>query len=285
MQVSGQESIRVQRHQGVPPKPQTASETIQRPADAPRANRTQRMIVTRYDGVPNRLYLDVHDEAGRDGYVIVDSGTSRSWLKASGRGPEFTPDAYVARLGGERMHMLGRRVPFTENHDKPIIGCVGNDYLLAGVTVLDLGRGHLTRMPARARVPGSNTWHRFPIEVQGGIILTQAVLGGKQRTLLVDTGAPSSILIGQRLGPNARHEEKGDVYDQPLDLEQVEMPLQLPDGSSRVVPVELMEHFAHLENDVARPLKRHIDGILGLSSLGGRRVIFDRARKEMLLEP
>lgn len=243
-------------------------------------------VVRTADGHLDRLYLPVHLEAAEPALAIVDCGTPRTWLRSTGKGEEWIDDAWRATLGGLRLILPGRRVPpFEESAGPlPVIGAVGNDYLLAGITVLDVANACLTRLRAAGAQPAWDAWPAFHIEVERGMIFLDAELDGVSRRLQLDTGAPACILLRDEGEASDAVGVGRDVLGNPLPMHRSTTAFSLPGGSSRTVPLWKMRSFPHLEA-VGTATGQKLEGILGLSALGQKRIVLDAVGGRVLLEP
>lgn len=265
----------------------SAEDAIGRPADDPLPDEAPIKIVVVEDDVGlQRLYLPIEVD-GAKRYAIVDCGTARFWIASpqeEGKG-EWIDNAWVATLGGRRLHVLGRRVPgFHEMifGQRPI-GAIGNDFLLAGTLVLDLAKGSLTRLPRGTVVPEAATWPSVPFTLLRGMILLDVTFDGQEAHVLLDTGAPKAVWIGQKGKKGDLLGETHDVHGEKLRYWLGAMSLGLG-SETRRVKVQRMERFPHLEV-TAEALGEEVDGLLGLSSLGRRRIVLDPEEGKMLLEP
>jgi hypothetical protein len=241
------------------------------------------MIVMRDpDGELNRLYLPVTlDDAVV--LAIVDCGTPRTWLRAPGEGAQWVDDLHVATMAGQRMVIPGRRVPAFEEAAglPPVVGCVGNDFLLAAVTVLDVETATLTRMASLD--PTFLGWPALGFEVQAGMIFVDAVLDGEPRRCQLDTGAPASVLLRDGGGLDDDTGEGRDVLGNALPMRKGRGTFAFG-GRVRDVPIWKMRAFPHLE-EVGRLAGQSLDGMVGLSSLGQTRIVLDPFGQRLLLEP
>lgn len=268
--------------------PAPATPIVRPDDDPPKGALPVRMIVRLDKGNPCRLYVPIEVDGSKK-LAIVDCGTSRFWLELpqeEGK-DEWADDAFVVTMGGQRLHVLGRRVPpFQETAEgQAAIGAIGNDYLLAGTLLLDLREGTLQRLPRGTPVPEAAKWPAVPFALKRGIIVLDARFDLRRVRVMLDTGAADSIWKGQTGKRGDVRGETNDVHGNPLPYWLGTMRLQLGGGLlGRKVPVMRMKALEHLD-EIARAIGEKLDGIVGLTSLGRRRVIIDPVRQRILLEP
>jgi hypothetical protein len=264
-----------------------ASAAASKPSAPVAVPETIRVRLTHAGGELDRVYVPVTVQPnGQAEHVILDSGTARTWFRLANATEDFTPNAFVAKIGASTLSVFGRDVPaFDESVDgRVVIGAIGVDLISAGPTVLDLRSSTLVRYPTSFVVPGSDTWPVMPIAVTRGLIHGHVTVDGVDHHVMVDTGSPTTLLIAQPEPgdqPRTSHDALGNpftVYDGRGDL------VIAPELGDTDVAVTRAPTFPHL-TDIANALGLPIDGLLGLSSMGGRRVLFDLAAGVVRFEP
>ncbi|MBM3461183.1 MAG: hypothetical protein FJX76_03685 [Armatimonadetes bacterium] len=238
------------------------------------------IIVWKVDGHLDRFYLPVKPAEGPPGVMIVDCGTPRSWLHSFGEGAEWVEGAHRATIAGRGYVLPGRRVPpFDEAEGLPqkIIGAVGNDFLLAGSVIFDVPGTSMTRLPADAALPPTDGWHVFAVEIVNGMIFLDAELDGAIRRVQLDSGAPASILLRDAGDADDAEASGRDVLGNALAVRKSSGTFK-----GRTVPLWKMRTFPHLEA-VGAATGQKLEGILGLSSLGQKRIVITQTR--LFLEP
>jgi hypothetical protein len=261
------------------------SVTVRHPSDPVTSSERIVLRMTLEDGLPDRLYVPVTKDGAAE-HAILDSGTARTWFRLANATQDWTDNAFVSRIGDENLTILGRKVPpFTESVDGRVaVGALGIDFLSAGPTELDLHAGVLIRHPVGFEVPGSESWPVLRIQKTRGLIHGEATIDGQLRRLLIDTGAPTSILLAQPQPgdvPRTSHDVLGNPFTVWDGRGQVEIADHL--GTSDV-PLTRAPSFPHL-TDTANAMGVELDGLLGLTSLGRGRVIFDLANGVLRFEP
>ena len=259
--------------------------TLARPGDPVATPVNIPLQMSTANGALDRLFLPVMT-GGRQEHVIIDSGTGRTWFRLPGAKTEWTDDAFVAQIGGQTMSILGRDVPaFSDSvNGRPAIGTVGMDFLSAGPTELDLGRGALIRYPPGFQVPEAATWPTLPIKLAGGLMYANIQVNGRPHQVVLDTGSPTTILVESPL-PGDKPRITQDVLGHPFKVWDGSGLLTLgPGDAGRQVAVTRAPSFPHL-SDVSQAMGVPVDGLLGLSGLGRGRVIIDTARGVVQIEP
>lgn len=230
----------------------------------------------------SRVYVPV-DQNGTREHAILDSGTARTWYRLAS-GTDFTADAFVSRIGDTTLTIFGRNVPALGEtiEGREEIGAIGLDWMSAGPTELDLRNGRLVRYPVGTVLPGVESWPTMTVRRSRGLVHGDVTVDGVTHHVMVDTGAPITLLIGEpRPGdvPRTSHDVLGQSFT-------------VYDGTSTVaiaaeghaVPVERAPVFQHL-TDIGNAIGENIEGLLGLSSMGQGRVIFDLGAGLIRFEP
>jgi hypothetical protein len=137
----------------------TASAAARKPSDPVATAETIRVKLPRFGGDLERVYVPVF-VGGRTEHVMLDSGTARTWFRLANTPQEFTPNAFVGKIGDSTLSVFGRNVPDSNElvDGRQEIGCIGTDWLSAGPVVLDLRNSTLVRHPPGFVEPGSESW-------------------------------------------------------------------------------------------------------------------------------
>jgi hypothetical protein len=264
----------------------TAAETVRHPADPVSSPEAIPVELTHENRHLERVYVPATKD-GLGEHVILDSGTARTWFRLDGATQDFTADAFVGRFGDSALSVFGRRVPaFDEIVDgRPAIGAIGIDFFSAGPTELDLRNSRLIRYPAHSEVPGgASGWPAIALQKTRGLIHGVVTLDGVPRRVLIDTGAPTSMLLASG-EPGDTPRTDHDVFGNPFPVWDGHARLELDPrlGSSEIV-ITRAPKFPHLQ-ETAAAMGVDIEGILGLSSLGSGRVVFDVDALALRFEP
>jgi hypothetical protein len=246
------------------------------------------MKVTSNGGEPSRLYLPVLEDGTTPEHIIVDCGTSRTWFTLTGAAQMWTPNAFVATIGGQLTSILGRNVPpFVETVDgRRAIGALGNDFITSGPTEIDVRRGVFKRYPPGTEIAAAASWPTMRVRIKRGILLGEAVIDGKLRQLQIDTGAPTTMLVGEEGHPGDTMRIVHDVLGHGYPVWDGHGDVTLAPGvESPNTRISRAPEFPHFTLDVAQPLGEDLDGVLGLAAIGFRSIIIDVAAGVIRVEP
>jgi hypothetical protein len=196
-------------------------------------------------------------------------------------GPPLAPNAGTVIFGG-RPHRLDswrtRPVPGVQGLD--VIGIVGADAFLGAPTELDVRRGRLVR---HSRLPDEvRTWPAVPVAVKDGVLVTRARVNGYDLRLLLDTGSEDTIVMSGDVD-----EQRGalttDALGNPIRLVTTRAWLAWERPAASALPVMWTRSFPAFEEEVAT--WGGMGGVLGMSALGRRRLVFDAAHGRVYVEP
>jgi hypothetical protein len=236
---------------------------------------------------PTRLYLPVTKDGIRE-HIIVDCGTSRTWFTLAGATQMWTPNAFVATIGDQLTSILGRGVPpFVETvGGRRAIGALGNDFITSGPTEIDVRRGVYKRFPPGTPIPSAASWPTMKVTLKRGILLGEAVVDGRLRQLQIDTGAPTTMLVGEQGQPGDTQRIVHDVLGHGYPVWDGHGDITLAPGiESPHTQITRAPEFPHFTIDIAQALGLPLDGVLGLAAIGYRSIIIDIAAGVMRIEP
>ena len=225
-----------------------------------------RLLLTTYQ---HQRYIHVLAN-GANAFLLLDTGSDLTFLQEPlGTTPDPTPDAGTIVLGCAPATLVGRpEAKLPDVNGTPTIGQLGTDRVLAQPTEIDLAGG---AMSLGGTFDDAATWPTTSFDVVQGLILPHVTLGGQPMRLMLDTGAPDTLWLGQQPQP-------GDVE---ADLEDAEGNLVTAyrgtatlaigswQGDVAVTRVPSWPYFEQTVHD----LGGDVGGLLGLSSLGGGVVI------------
>ena len=154
----------------------------------------------------------------------------------------------------------------------PIAGILGADFLLEHSALLDLQRRLLVRYPSGTEMPTSAEWLELPSRVIGGLLVVDAQLDGKQVPLVLDTGLPSIVWLGQGRNPGDQPAVAKDLDRRPLRGSYGTVRFQ-SGGYARKVSAFRVRSFPALEATAAR-VGADLRGLLGLGAFSGRALCF-----------
>jgi len=245
------------------------------------------LVTTRADGVADSQVVPVRYQ-GRDAWLALDTGAPFSFLFAEPGGPEYVEQAGTVELAGESWTLPGYgddAIGVELFQGRPIVGLLGLDFFLDRPSAIDYPAGRLERGAAR---PQHGERERLTILKLRGFehahALVEVLLDGRTRTLMFDTGAHDTLLLGDAAGSNAGPDE-AEVEVQTADgttwpVRAGQGRLLLPGAPPCVIPVLRAQSIGYLS-----PMLEELgaEGLLGLTALGWRRIEFDFQAGELRL--
>jgi hypothetical protein len=217
----------------------------------------------------------------RDVLFLLDTGSASSFLYDA-LDARDRRDAEAVRVGCHEISLRHRRNRGQRPHGGvDVVGTIGTDLLRNGVFELDLRHGALA-MLARKELPNDVSWNRVTLEIVRGIALARVTVDGRPRRMMIDTGTAHLLM----LDPSAVEEGAASTTDS-AGRTILLVPAKDTIGFEGMPEVEarswhtrrhpsFQKHIASLGGD--------IEGIVGLSTLGRRRVVFDFEQHAMYLE-
>lgn len=211
--------------------------------------------------------------AGEDVYLGFDSGSPMTFVFGDPEGPEYVPDAATISIGcvdwivdAIRFEGIGE-----ERLDgRRVVGVLGLDFFEEHAIAIDYPRGELVQY--RERAPNLAGASSLPIRgLEELRVLTDVDLDGASLALMVDTGAPSTIVLGMEGRPGDEEIVLGTANGRTWTAYAGDGVLVLPGEAPRTVPVLRALELEYVEEAV-----RDVGavGLLGMTSLGWRRVVF-----------
>jgi hypothetical protein len=238
------------------------------------------LVIERRAGHPVRFYVRVEGEGG-PGLMLLDTGTAKSHLTRPMNGPAMVSQAGRIRVGCRTQAMDGWAERALDPFGGlPVLGSFGADFVMKGTTELDLRSGRLIRwgqlLPDVVRA-----WPQVALGTKDGMPVTRAVVDGYPLELLVDTGSEDSILMTEDLD-----DRQATVTTDALgnSLRLVSMTSSLLWGAApQNVRVSWTRQFPAFQRLVQS--WGGTAGLLGVTSLGERRIVFDASDRRLYLEP
>jgi hypothetical protein len=227
-----------------------------------------------------RVFVDVtKDDAGA--LFLCDTGAASTHLMHALDGPRHTARAGTIRLGCEaRVLDSSPQIPLDRFAGRDVIGILGADAVTSRLTELDLQAGTLR---FHDRLPDDVVnWPAVPLELVNGVLLTRAKVDGRPARLLLDTGTDAVLLLTETPGLG-QVVTTTDVFGNALHLVWSSAQLEWDRDEVRKVPAWRTRAHPAFERH-ARELGG-ADGILGLSAMGSRRLVFDLAHARLLVSP
>ncbi|HEU0031685.1 MAG TPA: hypothetical protein VFQ53_13695 [Kofleriaceae bacterium] len=230
------------------------------------------LVTTRVDGVADTQVVPIELD-GRDAWLALDTGAPLTFVFSDPAGPVFVDHAADITIGCEVRAVAGYRADAigAEVFDgKPIVGILGLDFF-APAGEIDYPGGTLAR---RARVPAdAAALPAAPLTVIDERALVDVVIDDVPLRLMVDTGAQSTLWLGVT----------GDADDEQGQIEMADGTLwDVWFGDGQLVlagePPRSVPVIRGLANDYIGPELEALgaQGLLGLTSIGWRRIVIDR---------
>lgn len=237
-------------------------------------------------GRPSRIFIPAtidstgESAAPAESIVLwVDTGSPASHLLHGLVGPPIGP-ARTLHFGDQ-----SRTWPSWRNRYQPGIaglpmaGTLGADEILRQPTELDLDHGCYTTFAA---VPEyAARWPSIAVEVTLGMLVSTIQVDGRPVKVLVDTGVDETIVITDEERPGPRFEVQ-DVYGLPVVLVRGQATLRWQSLELGEVAIDRTKSFPTFDRLGLGPTVR---GMLGINSIGARRILVDAARSRILVEP
>jgi hypothetical protein len=221
---------------------------------------------------------------GEEVYLGFDSGSPMTFVFGDEGDPEFVPDAATLTVGcvdrivdAIRFEGIGE-----ERLDgRRVVGVLGLDFFEDAAIAIDYPRGELVQY--RTVPPEIDGATAIPIRGLDELrIVADAELDGESIAWMVDTGAPSTILVGV----------EGREGDEEVTLQTADGRtwtafvgdglLALPGEAPRLVPIMRAPALKYVEETVAEVGAR---GLLGMTSIGWRKMVIDLPSETLYLFP
>ncbi len=253
------------------PAPQAASASA--PSVATTCDPRVPLQVVRWHDVMRRIFLPV-TIAGRATQLLIDTGSPHSFV--------FAPDSHgepIAVTVGCHAFPFPQQPPTiapTLSATANVAGVVGADAVYSGITDFNFADGTIEFRGDR--LPAVTPTEVVPLEIVAGVALVQLTVDGRLRTLMLDTGTADLLLLEAPRSQPTQHTT--DAFGAAIDFEVGTAELTSARGTTRTVPCWRTLHHPTFERH-REIIGRPVDGLLGLSALGGKRVIVLPARHEL----
>lgn len=241
------------------------------------------MIVSASGGVPSRFHVRVRRD-GQDAVLLFDTGSATTFVRLDDGGG-FVPDAATIEIGCDTITVDGRGdlADLGMEEGLPVIGILGVDYVAAGTTLIDAAMERLTRHPPGTTLPETQGWSVLPYDDVQGHMISPVGLDGEAVRLMVDTGAPHILWLGEQGQPGDQEVTTTDAEGTIITLYYGDVALEMAGEPTRTAPVLRAPSFPYFEATVAA-LGGNIHGLLGLSAFEDRRYVIDGAAHRVLVE-
>jgi hypothetical protein len=239
-------------------------------------------------GPPRRAYVRATIDR-EEVALLLDSGSATSFVRVPlDADPSSERVRRKVRVGAEVRELPSRRGRRDEDPwdmeargGLPIAGKLGAEELLGGTTELDLRGGCLARHPPGFAVEEARRWPAVPFDIVNGVIVTAVEFDGAARPALFDTGVGNSILVTDAFRPFVDHQVVHDVRGHPVDLYTRAGTVRWGAGPAESAWLERTPRF-----DTFYDMKLgDVHAMVGITSMGLRKIIVDAARKVLLVGP
>ena len=231
-------------------------------------------------GYPSRIYVPA-TITGKSGSFLFDTGSETTFIATPTGAPDNGGDGGAVTIGACTKSYQGRPYHAEDARGLPNLGTYGTDQVLAAHDArFDLEGGVLQRFLAAD--PVAAAWSATPIERVNGSLLVRVKLDGVAVRLLIDTGSPDILWLGQ-------HKKPGDVESQTVDAQGnvlniysgTVMAAISPSRAAETLPVSRMPSFPYFEQRVASEFGGDVQGLFGVAALG-RHFAFDTTRMVLM---
>jgi hypothetical protein len=230
------------------------------------------LLVDSDGSVASRLHVAV-EHAGAPAAMLLDTGSGTTFLQEPLGSPDPVPHAGVIQLGCRSLTLDGRpEVPDDPVQGVPSIGTIGADLFLSGPSQIDIGGARLLLQERGSTIAGTAGWPGAPFDDVSGLVLAHVSLDGNPVRLMVDTGSPHVLWLGQAPQPGDVPVDTSDAQGNVVHLYYGTAVLSVG-GTDRTVPVLRAPSFPYFEGTV-KALGGNVQGLLGLSAVGAG-IVFD----------
>jgi hypothetical protein len=235
------------------------------------------LVLTFDDGAPDSQLVPART-ATAEGYLALDTGSASTFL--------YDPDEREGQVTiGARttLTVSGRDLPPETFAGKPILGVLGADFLLAGPSELDYPGRRIVRHRGRRPCEHDDGCVVTPFLDAEGHIAVRVEIDGAPKLLMLDTGSRHTLLVGESGRGGDERAQSAGIDGLPFDVFVGTSELTLA-GERREVPVLRASAFPYFES-FARELHPDLAGLLGLTSIGFRRIVIDPEAHVLRLGP
>lgn len=234
------------------------------------------LILSYSEGVADSQVIPVTVN-GAAAWLALDTGSAHTFLFRQDDDPEWVEDAGEVRIGARTLRLPGygaAGIGVEMFEGKPILGILGADFFLPrgeidypGGRVVNWGDGPI---PAAQDLPS------IPLRVVEDLARVRVVMDGRELDLMLDTGAHDSVLLGVDGQPGDEAVEVGTADGAFSTTWYGTSTIELPREAPRSVNVMRAQEIPYISPWLVEEQGAH--GLLGLTSLGFRRLIFDGDR-------
>lgn len=233
------------------------------------------LVTTLEDGVADSQVVPVRID-DREAWLALDTGAPFTFLFSDPDGPEYVEDAGTIEIGCEKWVVPGYRdeaIGVEMFRGKAIAGVLGLDFFLHLPAEIDYPGGRLVRYLDGDLPAGDMELPWVPLRGrERARALIDVVLDNTGFTLMFDTGAHDTILIDAQGGEDDEAALVQTADGRTWEVHLGKASLSLPGEDPRTIPVMRAPELEYIAPEL-RESRAH--GLLGLTSLGWRRVVFD----------
>jgi hypothetical protein len=251
------------------------------PAPAPDPCGAPLLVQRNAEGRPSRAYLPAVVD-GADVLIWIDTGSPKSHLTHGLTGPAIGPDKTIRFADQTRSWPTWRnrfQPPFAGRN---VVGTLGADEVLAQTTELDLARGCLTMYPSGTIPAHARAWPTVLVDRVAGTVVSAITVDDRPFRVLVDTGVDETIVITDAVPRTGQRFVVQDVYGLDVVLIRGTATLRWQSLAPWVVTLDRTTAFPTFDR---LGLGADVRGMLGLNSIGSRRIVFDAAGGRIFVEP
>lgn len=234
------------------------------------------LILTFADGVADSQVVPV-ELNGAAAWLALDTGSAGTFLFRGPDDPPYVAHAGTVRIGSAVLHLPGygaEGIGPEMFEGKPIVGILGADFFLPRGEI-DYPGGRVV-VWGNQPIPGARALPSLPLRVAGDLARVTVRLDGRDLDLMFDTGAHDTVLLGVDglPGDEAAAVQTADGAESPVYAGTAL--IELPGEAARRVPVLRALEIPYISSWLVD--EQGANGLLGLTSLGLRRIIFDGRR-------
>ncbi len=231
------------------------------------------LLLDTSSGALTRIHVPVTFE-GAAHAMLLDTGSNATFLDEPLGSPDPVPDAGEVAIGCETRTLIGRPVvPEDPFQGLTNVGTVGVDLLLKGPSKIDFTASVATLHASGAPFPETAAWPNAPFDLDEGLVLPHVSLDGMPVRLMLDTGSPDTLWLGQQPNPGDQEIDTTDAEGNPVKLYLGTVDVTIG-TKTLTVPVYRVPSFPYLEKTI-QDLGGNIQGLLGLSALGSSGFVID----------
>jgi len=234
------------------------------------------LILSHSEGVADSQVIPVTVN-GAEAWLALDTGSAHTFLYRGPDDPEWVENAGTVRIGSRTLQLPGygdEGIGVEMFQGKPILGILGVDFFLPRGEI-DYPSGRVINWGDRP-IPGAQELPSIPLRVVEDLARVRVVMDGRELDLMLDTGAHDTVLLGVDGQPGDEPVEVGTADGAVSPVWYGTATIELPHEAPRTVNVMRALEIPYVSPWLVE--EQGANGLLGLTSLGFRRLIFDGDR-------